>query len=162
MLCGEAGSIDIGDFLKESIKGPAEFRSISGGKDSGSVFSEPAMNDLISSIFGDESIFLQCDTGECLYQTEVPGYERPVKKINTPLIAAVIASVALFIVAVILVGWYLTHRAERQRYGAIHLSDDEEDENAKLLADHKPAALMFENVSYNLNGKQILWCCPPR
>ncbi|KAF1913746.1 hypothetical protein BDU57DRAFT_520742 [Ampelomyces quisqualis] len=156
MLCGEAGSIDIGDFLRESIKGPAEFRSISGGKDSGSVFSEPAMNDLISSIFGDESIFLQCDTGECLYQTEVPGYERPVKKINTPLIAGVIASVALFIVAVVLVVWYLTHRAERRHYGAIHLSDDEEDQNAKLLADHKPAALMFENVSYNLNGKQIL------
>jgi ABC-type multidrug transport system ATPase subunit len=156
MLCGEAGSIDIGDFLKESIKGPAEFRSISGGKESGSVFSEPAMNDLISSIFGDESIFLQCDTGECLYQTEVPGYERPVKKINTPLIAGVIASVALFIVAVVLITWYLVHRAERNRYGAIHLSDDEEDENAKLLADHKPAALMFENVAYNLNGKQIL------
>jgi ABC-type multidrug transport system ATPase subunit len=156
MLCGEAGSIDIGDFLKESIKGPAEFRSISGGKESGSVFSEPAMNDLISSIFGDESIFLQCDTGECLYQTEVPGYERPVKKINTPLIAGVIASVALFIVAVVLIIWYLVHRAERNRYGAIHLSDDEEDENAKLLADHKPAALMFENVAYTLNGKQIL------
>ena len=156
MLCGEAGSIDIGDFLKESIKGPAEFRSTSGSKDAGSVFSEPAMNDLISSIFGDESIFLQCDTGECLYQTEVPGYERPIKRINTPLIAGVIASVALFIVAVILLGWYLTHRAERKRYGAIHLSDDEEDENAKLLADHKPAALLFENVGYNLNGKQIL------
>lgn len=156
MLCGEAGSIDIGDFLKESIKGPAEFRSIKGGKDAGSIFSEPAMNDLISSIFGDESIFLQCDTGECLYETEVPGYERPIKKINTPLIAGVIASVALFIVAIVLLGWYISHRAERRRYGAIHLSDDEEDENAKLLADHKPAALLFENVSYNLGGKQIL------
>jgi ABC-type multidrug transport system ATPase subunit len=155
MLCGEDGSIDIGDFLL-TVKGPAEFKSVKGGKDSGSSFSEPTMNELISSIFGDESIFLQCDTGECLYQTEVPGYERPVKKINTPLIAAVIASVALFIVAVVLIGWYLSHRAERRRYGAIHLSDDEEDENAKLLADHKPAALMFENVSYNLNGKQIL------
>lgn len=156
MLCGEDGSVDIGEFLETQIKGPAEFKSIKGGKDSGSIFSEPAMNDLISSIFGDTSIFLQCDTGECLYQTEVPGYERPIKKINTPLIAAVIAGVALFIVAIILLGWYLSHRAESHRYGAIHLSDDEEDENAKLLADHKPAALMFENVGYNLNGKQIL------
>nr|WOF01077.1 ABC transporter domain-containing protein [Corynespora cassiicola] len=140
MLCGEEGSIDIGDFLKEEIKGPAEFKSIStlSGKESGSIFSEPAMNDLISSVFGDESIFLKCDAGECLYQTEVPGYERPIKTINTPLIAGVIAG------------------AERRRWGAIHLSDDEEDENAKLLADHKPAALTFENVSYLLNGKQIL------
>lgn len=158
MLCGEDGSVDIGDFLKESIKGPAEFRGISAinSKDSGSVFSEPAMNDLISSVFGDESIFLQCDTGECLYQTEVPGYERPIKKINTPLIAGVIAGCALFIVAAILAVWYLTHRAESKRYGPIHLSDDEEDEDAKLLADHKPAAFLFENVAYNLNGKQIL------
>jgi len=158
MLCGEDGSVDIGDFLKESIKGPAEFRGISAAnkKESGSIFSEPAMNDLISSIFGDESIFLQCDTGECLYHTEVPGYERPIKKINTPLIAGVIAGCALFIVAVILAVWYLTHRAESRRYGPIHLSDDEEDEDAKLLADHKPAAFLFENVAYNLNGKQIL------
>jgi ABC-type multidrug transport system ATPase subunit len=158
MLCGEDGSVDIGDFLKEEIKGPAEFRSIAStnSKESGSVFSEPAMNDLIASIFGDESIFLSCDTGECLYQTEVPGYERPVKKINTPLIAGIIAGVALFIVAVILGVWYLTHRNETRRYGPIHLSDDEEDDNAKLLADHKPAALTFENVAYNLNGKQIL------
>ena len=158
MLCGEAGSIDIGDFLKESIRGPAEFKSIASERsgESGSSFSEPAMNDLISSIFGDESILLKCDTGECLYQNQVPGYERPIKKINTPLIAGVIAAVALFIVAAILAIWYLTHRAERNKYGAIHLSDDEEDDNAKLLADHKPAALMFENVGYNLKGKQIL------
>lgn len=158
MLCGEAGSIDIGDFLKESIRGPAEFKSIASERssESGSSFSEPAMNDLISSIFGDESILLQCDTGECLYQNQVPGYERPIKKINTPLIAGVIATVALLIVAAILAIWYLTHRAERNKYGAIHLSDDEDEDNAKLLADHKPAALMFENVAYNLKGKQIL------
>lgn len=158
MLCGEAGSIDIGEFLKESIKGPASFKSIQSEntKESGSVFSEPAMNDLISSIFGDESIFLQCRSGECLYETEVPGYERPIKTINTPLIAGVIAGCALFIVAFVLIVWYLARRAERQRWGPIHLSDDEEDENAKLLADHKPAALTFRNVSYQLNGKQIL------
>jgi len=158
MLCGEAGSVDIGEFLKESIKGPAEFKSIStlDGKGSGSVFSEPAMNDLIASIFGDESITLKCNAGECLHETEIPGYERPIKTINTPLIAGVIAGCALLVVAFILVVWYLSRRAERQRWGPIHLSDDEEDENAKMLADHKPAALTFENVSYQLNGKQIL------
>ncbi|KAF2109159.1 hypothetical protein BDV96DRAFT_652017 [Lophiotrema nucula] len=157
-LCGEDGSIDIGDFLVESIKGPASFTSINAEntKESRSVFSEPAMNDLISSIFGDESIFLKCDSGECLYQTDVPGYERPIKKINTPLIAGVIAGCALFVVAFILVVWFMARRAERKRWGAIHLSDDEEDENAKMLADHKPAAMLFENVSYQLNGKQIL------
>ncbi|KAJ9656445.1 FAD-dependent urate hydroxylase [Coniosporium apollinis] len=159
MLCGEEGSIDIGDFLDQEIKGPASFTSIStegGSSQDGSKFSEPAMNDLISQVFGDESITLNCHSGECLYKTDVPGYERPVKKINTPLIAGVIAGCALFVVAVILVVWYLSRRAATKRWGVIHLSDDEEDENAKLMADHKPAALYFENVSYNLGGKQIL------
>ena len=158
MLCGEEGSIDIGDFLEQEIKGPAQFKTTAGEniKDAGSIFSEPAMNDLISSVFGDESILLRCNAGECLYETEVPGYERPVKTINTPLIAGVIAGCALFVVAFVLVVWYLARRAERKRWGAIHLSDDEEDENARLLANHKPAALTFENVSYQLKGKQIL------
>ncbi|KAI9878697.1 MAG: hypothetical protein M1830_010790 [Pleopsidium flavum] len=159
MLCGEEGSIDIGDFLAEEIRGPASFTSLStegGSSRDGSKFEEPAMNDLIKSVFGDESITLDCNAGECLYKTDVPGYERPVKKINTPLIAGVIAGCALFVVAVILLVWYLSRRSASRKYGAIHLSDDSDDETAKLMADHKPAALQFENVSYHLNGKQIL------
>ncbi|KAL1858602.1 FAD-dependent urate hydroxylase [Paecilomyces lecythidis] len=159
MLCGEEGSIDIGEFLEEMIKGPASFSTLStvhGSDKDGSKFQEPAMNDLIKSIFGDESITLNCQSGECLYKTDVPGYERPVKKINTPLIAGVIAGCALFVVAVILGVWYLSRRAAYQRYGAVRLSDDEDDEDARLLADHRPAALHFENVSYFLNGKEIL------
>ncbi|KAF2837028.1 hypothetical protein M501DRAFT_1006948 [Patellaria atrata CBS 101060] len=159
MLCGADGSIDISDFLVQDIKGPATFSSIStegGSAEDGSKFSEPAMNDLISSIFGDETITLTCRSGECLPLQDVPGYQRPVKKINTPLIAGVIAGCALFIVFVVLIIWYLSRRAARRGWGPIHLSDDEDEETAKLLADHKPAALYFENVSYNLNGKQIL------
>ncbi|KAI9700921.1 MAG: hypothetical protein M1820_006682 [Bogoriella megaspora] len=158
-LCGEEGSVDIGEFLDESIAGPASFSTVKtdgGSSKDGSKFEEPAMNDLISSIFGDDSITLNCMAGECLYVTDVPGYERPVKKINTPLIAGVIAGCALFVVFVILLVWYLAHRNSRGRYGPIQLSDDEEEENAKLLADHEPAALYFENVSYRLGGKEIL------
>jgi len=158
LLCGSENSIDISDFLDQEIKGPATFSSLrteGGSREDGSKFSEPAMNGLISSVFGDESITLRCNSGECLYKTEVPGYERPIKKINTPLIAGVIAGCALFVVAVILLVFFLSRRSAR-RYGPIHLGDDEEEENAKLMADHKPAALYFENVSYHLKGKQIL------
>lgn len=158
MLCGEEGSIDIGDFLKESIQGPASFSTVStegGSPEDGSKFQEPAMNDLIKSVFGDESITLNCDAGECLYRTDVPGYTRPVKQINTPLIAGVIAGCALFVVAVILIVWYMSRRSYR---GRIHLplTDESDDEAAKLLAEHRPAALYWDNVSYFLNGKEIL------
>ena len=157
MLCGEEGSIDIGEFLAVEIKGPASFSSVStegGSSQDGSKFEEPAMNNLIKDVFGDESITLRCKAGECLYLTDVPGYTRPVKDINTPLIAGVIAGCALFVVLVILIVWYLSRRSFK--YGPIHLAEDSEDEGHQLMAEHKPAALQFENVSYQLNGKTIL------
>ncbi|KAL6716547.1 FAD-dependent urate hydroxylase [Lecanora helva] len=157
MLCGEPGSIDIGDFLDQSIKGPASFSSVKtegGSSSDGSKFEEPAMNGLIKSVFGDESITMQCSWGECVYRTDVPGYTRPVKEINTPLIAGVIAGCGLFVVLVILLVWYLSRRSFK--YGPINLSDDSDDDLAQMMAEHKPASLQFDKVSYNLNGKQIL------
>lgn len=158
MLCGEENSIDIGEFLDKDIKGPASLTSLStdgGSIHDGSKFEEPAMNGLIQSVFGDESITLKCDSGECLYRTDVPGYTRPVKDINTPLIAGVIAGCALFVVFVILTVWYLSRRSFR-KYGPVHLAEDSDDDIAQLMAEHRPASLQFENVSYHLNGKQIL------
>ncbi|EQL01735.1 ABC transporter (Adp1) [Ophiocordyceps sinensis CO18] len=154
MLCGKDGSVDLGDFLKQSIQGPGGFECVS--KADGShdcAFREPEMDKLIHQLIGDSSILLECRAGECLYETEVPGYKRPVKQINTPLIAGVIAGCALFVVAVIILTWFLSRR--KLKYGAIRL-DDSDDEGTKLMADHKPAALYFENVSYSLNGKTIL------
>lgn len=157
MLCGEENSIDIGEFLAKEIKGPASFSSVStvgASSNDGSKFEEPEMNQLIKSVFGDESITMRCSWGECLYKTDVPGYTRPVKEINTPLIAGVIAGCALFVVLVILLVWYLSRRSFR--HGPVHLSDDSDDDLAQMMAEHKPASLQFEKVSYSLNGKQIL------
>lgn len=154
MLCGENGSVDISDFLDESIRGPATFSCLQkkGGANQ-CKFQEPEMNTLIQTMFGDSSIQLDCRAGECLYETEVPGFERPIKKINTPLIAGVIAGCSLFLVATILVVWYLSRR--QFKYGPIHL-DDDDDEAFKLMADHKPASLYWDTVTYTLNGKTIL------
>ncbi|KAI0380351.1 hypothetical protein F5Y04DRAFT_103952 [Hypomontagnella monticulosa] len=154
MLCGAEGSIDLTDFLKEEVHGPATFDCLQqNGGINQCKFREPKLDWMVRQFFGDESIELECRSGECLYHTQVPGYERPIKKINTPLIAGVIAGCSLFLVAVILIVWYLSHR--RYRYGPIHL-DESDDEAIKLMIDHKPATLYFENVSYGLNGKAIL------
>lgn len=153
-LCGLEGSIDLTDFLKESVEGPASFscEQQDGGVNA-CKFKEPQLDYMVRNIFGDESIELDCRSGECLYHTEVPGYQRPVKAINTPLIAGVIAGCSLFVVAIILVTWYLSRR--QYKYGPIHL-DDSDDESTKLMVDHRPATLLFENVNYGLNGKTIL------
>lgn len=154
MLCGENGSVDITDFLDQLIKGPASFSCLQqDGGTNNCQFKEPEMDKLIQMMFGDSGIFIDCQAGECLHETEVPGFERPVKRINTPLIAGVIAGASLFVVAVILTVWYLSRR--QYKYGPIHL-DESDDEGTKLMSDHKPASLYFENVSYNLKGKQIL------
>ncbi|KAI1821118.1 hypothetical protein F4861DRAFT_533181 [Xylaria intraflava] len=153
-LCGLEGSIDLTDFLKEAVEGPATFECLQqDGGVNNCKFKEPQLDWMVRSIFGDESIELDCRSGECLYHTEVPGYQRPVKTINTPLIAGVIAGCSLFVVAVILITWYLSRR--QYKYGPIHL-EDSDDESTKLMTDHKPATLQFENVSYGLNGKAIL------
>jgi len=85
MLCGENGSVDITDFLDQSIKGPASFSCLQQtGGNNDCQFKEPEMDKLIQMMFGDSSIFIDCQAGECLYETEVPGYERPVKKNQHP------------------------------------------------------------------------------
>ncbi|KAG9249075.1 hypothetical protein BJ878DRAFT_485421 [Calycina marina] len=154
MLCGENGSVDITEFLDQMIRGPATFECLqkNGGKND-CKFKEPEMDKLIQTMFGDNSIFIDCQSGECLHESQVPGFERPVKKINTPLIAGVIAAASLFVVAVILVVWYMSRR--QFKYGPIHLYDSD-DEGSKLMADHKPASLYFQDVSYKLKGKSIL------
>lgn len=159
MLCGEDGSIDITEFLQYEIKGPATFSCSTHEKrgDEGCYFSEPAMNNLIKSVFGDEKITLDCNSSECLHYTEIPGFERPIRKINKPLIAAVIAGSAIFVVFVMLVIWQQSRQANQKAgLGPIHLpSHGGDDEGAsKLMADYKPAALMFNNISYQLNGGQ--------
>lgn len=155
MLCGKDGSIDLSDFLDQSIQGPGSFECTQrpGGGTHKCAFKEPEMDNLISALIGDASILLDCRAGECIYKTEVPGYKRPVKRINTPLIASVIAACGLFVVAVILLVWYLSRR--KFGYGAIRL-DDSDDESTKLMADHKPVSLQFKDVSYSLNGKSII------
>ena len=154
MLCGKDGSVDLGDFLDQEIRGPGRFECTEktpGNHDC--AFLEPAMDKLMTDLIGDSSILLDCIAGECLYETEVPGYQRPVKQINTPLIAGIIAGSSLFVALVIIVVWILSRR--KFTYGAIRL-DDSDDESTKLMADHKPASLYYQNVSYALNGKTIL------
>nr|XP_019047681.1 ATP-dependent permease [Kwoniella bestiolae CBS 10118]OCF26611.1 ATP-dependent permease [Kwoniella bestiolae CBS 10118] len=151
-LCGEDGSVNIDDFLAEEVKGPGSFNCISG---KGCSFEEPAMNQLINDIFGDRSITLDCDSGECLHYTQVPGYTRPERPDNSVWVALSAALAALIFVLACLLLWYLgrTHR-HPAGFGGVKLP---EDEAAKLMADHVPATLHFSNISYDLpSSKRVL------
>ncbi|KAH9847646.1 hypothetical protein C2E23DRAFT_847481 [Lenzites betulinus] len=148
-ICGEDGSLDITDFLKEDIKGPATFSCTTG---QGCKFEEPGMNDLISTFFGDSYITLQCEGGECLHYSQVPGYEPPPKPDNAAFVALSIAGAGLFVILTSIILWW-AGRARTSDFGNIRLP---ENESAKLMTDHVPASLHFSNISYNVNGHTIL------
>nr|GAT55146.1 ABC transporter protein [Mycena chlorophos] len=148
-ICGEDGSINIDDFLKEEIRGPAKFSCRSG---SGCRFEEPAMNELIDSVFGDPYITLECQGGECLHFSQVPGYVRPPKPDNTKWMALSAAGVGLIIVVASATLWY-AGRAGGSEFGSIRLPDDEQ---ARLMNDHVPATLHFSDISYTLGSRVLL------
>ncbi|KDQ08706.1 hypothetical protein BOTBODRAFT_37700 [Botryobasidium botryosum FD-172 SS1] len=149
MLCGEAGSIDISDFLTEEIKGPAKFSCQSGN---GCKFEEPSMNNLINDIFGDQYITLNCDGGECLHYTQVPGYQPPARPDNSKWVALSAAVAGLIFVATFAGLWYIG-RTNPHPDGFIRLPADE---TSKLMTDHVPASLHFSDISYTLGSRTIL------
>ncbi|CAG8743774.1 7978_t:CDS:2, partial [Acaulospora morrowiae] len=116
MLCGKDGSIDLSEWLIEEINGPAEF-SCYGSSDC--RFSEPAMDQLILSIFGDKYISLDCFGGECLHISEVPKPDRPHKPDNTNIIIAAIIAVFTFVAGIFAAVFYLSRHWSPSSYGQI-------------------------------------------
>ncbi|ORY03173.1 ABC transporter [Basidiobolus meristosporus CBS 931.73] len=154
ILCGQEGSIDISEFLEEDIEGPASFKCNT--KD-GCRFEEPAMNDLILSVFGDSYITLDCHSGECLHYTQVPGYVRPEKPKNTPLMIVSIVSVLLFVIGIGVGAVYLARKNKENPSDYLPLdSYNPDDEAGKLMDNHTPATLMFRGVNYLVGKKQVL------
>ncbi len=154
MLCGESGSIDISDFLTETIKGPGDFSCDLDKRNC--KFSEPSMDDLILSVFGDSYITLHCDSGECIHYSEIPGYDIPKKPKFTLKSLFNVVAVIIGVVAV-LVGAVLTIRKSPLFSGAqISLDDYSDEDDQDSLLNYTPVTLTFEDVSYSVGSKAIL------
>jgi len=110
------------------------------------------MNQLINDIFGDGYITLQCEGGECLHFSQVPGYAPPPKPDNTRWIALSIAGAGLVVIASTAILWYVG-RARTGDFGKIRLPDNEA---SKLMTDHVPASLHFSGITYKLGNRTIL------
>ncbi|KIJ67151.1 hypothetical protein HYDPIDRAFT_109174 [Hydnomerulius pinastri MD-312] len=153
-LCGEDGSVDISDFLVEEIRGPATFSCKTG---QGCRFEEPAMNQLINDIFGDAYITLDCDGGECLHYSQVPGYHRPPKPDNTKWIALSSAGAGLIVVLTVAGLWYVGHtRTTSPAHGPISLPPDDPS-HPPTHPEHIPSTLHFSSLSYTLpSGLPVL------
>lgn len=156
MLCGESGSIDISDFLTETIQGPGDFSCDLEKKDC--KFSEPSMDDLILSVFGDSFITLHCESGECIHYSEIPGYKIPKKPRFTLKSLFTIVSVIIGAAAIIVAAIFTIRKSPLFSAGQIALDDassDNEDSQDTLL-NYTPVSLTFENVSYSVRSRSIL------
>lgn len=158
MLCGENGSIDISDFLTYEIQGPADFSCDIDSKDC--KFSEPHMNDLINSVFGDPQINLHCESSECVHKSEIPGYELPGKKRFTLVDFTKLFSVFVGCSVVLILSLNKV-KSSPLFLNSLTLGDDDSDDsrltNANMvLENYKQAILSFDNVSYSIKNKPIL------
>lgn len=158
MLCGENGSIDISDFLTHEIEGPADFTCDLASKNC--KFSEPHMNDLISSVFGDPQINLHCESSECVHKSEIPGYNIPGKKKFTLIDLTKIVSV-LFASTIVIAILIQKVKSSPLFSKSISLDDDDEGDTAMnaanlILENYKQAALSFDDICYSIDGRPIL------
>ena len=155
MLCGANGSIDIGEFLTEEIKGPGDFTCDLDSKNC--KFSEPAMNDLITTIFGDPYITLHCESGECLHYSEIPGYKSPTEGRNMTLRGKIIlAMTSLAVLATATMTVFYISNSPLFKH-PIFLGDDNDDsmnreinESENFLKNDLLTTFSFENINYKV------------
>lgn len=154
MLCGEAGSIDISEFLTETIRGPGDFTCDVNEKSC--RFSEPSMNDLISSVFGDPFITLQCASGECVHKSEIPGYDLPDHSKLTWGNLLLILSVGLVCSMVVVTSIYNINKSPLFKSSDMDYDSFDVDSSA-LNQNFVPTVLSFENVSFTVkSGQRVL------
>lgn len=155
MLCGANGSIDIGEFLTETVKGPGKFTCDLTKKDC--KFNEPSMDELISQIFGDSEIDLHCNSGECVHYSEIPGYHSPVNRIGSTwegkLLLSMTSVAVLCLVTMSI--FYISKSPLFKNGGTIKLPENDyaDADGENFLKTKSVATLTFENIDYSINSK---------
>ncbi|SCU98007.1 LAFA_0G14818g1_1 [Lachancea sp. 'fantastica'] len=147
MLCGQRGSIDISDFLTETIKGPGEFTCDLNSKKC--KFSEPSMNDLITTIFGDPYITLKCESGECMHYSEIPGYEQPSKDKFTTFQILVLSATSFLFLSLTIFAILFVSRSPFFSSQPIQLDNDTDEDNDFFKSSLK-STLTFEDINYSV------------
>ncbi|KAI7896193.1 P-loop containing nucleoside triphosphate hydrolase protein [Mucor mucedo] len=80
----------------------------------------------------------------------VPGFNRPTRQTNWFYIISGLSGVTLFL---ILVSAIVAYFAKKPPQGAVQIADDEA---GKLMSEHTPTSLIFNDIGYTINSKNIL------
>lgn len=162
-LCGAKGSIDISDFLTQTVRGPGDF--VCDLQTKKCRFTEPSMNDLISTFFGDPYITLECRGGECLHYSEIPGYMPPNKDIAMSWQAKfVLALTSILVLLLVTFVTFCISKSPMFKNDPLSLPGDDllssgvsggvtsgqEPSDANFLNDNAEAVLTFSNIMYQV------------
>ncbi|CCK71844.1 putative ATP-dependent permease ADP1 KNAG_0I00530 [Huiozyma naganishii CBS 8797] len=155
MLCGANGSIDIGEFLTETVRGPGDFTCDLDNREC--KFNEPAMDDLISTVFGDPCIELKCESGECLHYSEIPGYNPPDAGNGYMSWEAKVALTltSLSLLGLVTAAIFYISNSPFFKNGSLYStsgSDNSGDDGENFLRAQVLTTLSFENISYDVPG----------
>ncbi|KAJ2997734.1 hypothetical protein HDV02_005204 [Globomyces sp. JEL0801] len=161
ILCGENG-LDFSEWFdnkEEGPYGPGRFICRESVDESGKFtriceFREPNFDELISQFFGDTSILLDCPVGgECLYYSDVPGYERPEFKQEFSLAVIILLFVGVLGLLGLVFGslMYVKRRSENgvDGYIPINTLDSEAGQSREaFMTHHRPCTISWHKTSY--------------
>ncbi|EPZ33247.1 ABC transporter domain-containing protein [Rozella allomycis CSF55] len=143
LLCDPDG-IDITDAL-DAVQGPGSLKCMNS---TNCLFSEPVLD-----VYFSNGVELKCKTGECLLPSQIPGYEPPIKTVDSTLIVGIGFSAIVFVA---FLGMAFKIYVKRQKRLLGRDDGDVADESEKLIASHIPACFAFENIGYKIGDRQIL------
>ncbi|KAG7661595.1 ADP1 [[Candida] subhashii] len=153
MLCGKDGSIDISEFLTETIRGPGDFSCDVAEKKC--RFSEPNMNDLIQTVFGDPYITLHCTSGECVHKSQIPGYEVPDHSKLT--LGDIFSIIGVLVVCILGAATALRNIGESALFKKGGDYEPFEPDSSIMNQNFEPTTLSFEDISYEIHdGRTVL------
>lgn len=119
------------------------------------------MNELISSIFGDPLIELDCArSGECVHESQIPGYHPPATPPFSSFAIIVMSALSVAIILAVLFGISCLNRRQLATGEETQSLMDEEqrrEQEQHLMADHTPSILSFSNISYFIEKRRSLF-----
>ncbi|TPX68950.1 hypothetical protein CcCBS67573_g07015 [Chytriomyces confervae] len=178
ILCGEPGSIDLSDWMKDPDEGPTGPATVTceegyaGAMNHSCRLQEPHMTTLVRLISKEDYFALSCDAGQCLHYTQIPGYTRPgLKNAFSPLVIGILMATGLGLALAIFGAiFFLQNRRESlenvNSVGAIALPDETDEDIAlarderaahgrALMAGHVPCSVGFLDVGYSLSPTSL-------
>ena len=115
------------------------------------------MNALISQIFGEEKIYLDCPlSGQCIHKSELPGYQPPEIPPFSLLTILVMTCSALGLVGLLLFGLSALKRMQNAGMEEIRplLEEEQAEQENHLMAAHEACTLSFKDISYFIEKRR--------